>query len=155
MLSTRDPLRCLVNESQESEYAHRGVSVTYPYLDRSLVEFVASIPPQERPFDGSAKTLVRQGFSGHLPDSVLGRRAKSVADPYLAKVFARLSNDYRHRYPTVPYAAAEYVAEHSYTELVSRLDSEATNPSERDALWRMWTVMVWLENFESYHHGRR
>ena len=148
--STREARRVLTNENQEAEFAYRGIGVSYPYLDRSLVDFVTSLPPALRPFDGSTKTLVRSGFAGRLPASVLDRRSKSVANDYLDQVFTRLGAVYRLRYPTVTHAATAYLSSERYERALEASDSNLTTRPERTALWNVWTLMLWLDGFARY-----
>ena len=148
--STREARRVRINEIQEAEFAYRGIGVSYPYLDRSLVGFITSIPPVLRPFDGAAKTLVRRGFADRLPASVLNRRAKSVANDYLDRVFTRLAAAYRLRYPVVTHAASTYLNTDRYERALGALDVSVTTRPERTALWNAWTLMLWLDGFDRY-----
>ncbi len=74
-----------LREFQEAMFAARGLEVSHPYLDRDLVEFVASIPPAQRPIRLGNKALIRTAFAGHLPDSVLSRTTKTVANTWVTR----------------------------------------------------------------------
>ncbi len=148
--STVELLRVIINEHQEAEYAYGGVDVSYPYLDRSIIEFLATVPPRHRPFDGSSKALARHAFSERLPASVLERRDKSFADEYLATVFDRLAVEYRTRYPTVSDSAQPYLDPSRYTSLIGRFEDGTMTRSDRTALWNAWTLMLWLDGLSRY-----
>ena len=75
---TREPLLVLLLEYDEMRHARAGLDVTSPFLDRRLVEYVASIPIARRPLDTCTKTLARNGFSDWLPSSVIDLRTKTV-----------------------------------------------------------------------------
>jgi hypothetical protein len=75
------------NELQGAQYASTGIDLSHPYFDRQLIEFVASLPPRAHPFEGSTKPLTRRAFADHLPESVLTRHTKTVADDYLDHIF--------------------------------------------------------------------
>ena len=137
-----------VNEVQEAAYASRGLSLTQPYLDRALVEFIASIPPRDRPFDGRSKALVRIGFREWLPSSVINRRTQAFADDYLDVQFARLGADLRDRYPTVPEAALRYFDPQHYAGLLRDIEIDPPGFATRETLWAAWTVMLWLDGLE-------
>ncbi len=151
----RGPMRCLLNEVQEAEYAATGVGVSYPFLDRMLLEFVASIAPATRPFDGSAKALTRQAFKADLPRSVLERRAKTAADGYLANAFEAIAAGYQRRYPTATDVAATYLDRSRYAAATASLWAGAILPAEREALWNAWTLMHWIEGLGRYRADRR
>ena len=95
------PMLSWINESQEAEHAAFGIGVSHPFFDRDLYEFVLSIPLAAYPSDGRSKALIRQGFRGHLPDSVVNRTSVTVADEYLSSVFAIHAPQYHARYPSV------------------------------------------------------
>ncbi len=148
--ATQHPSVVWVNEVQEAAYASRGLSLTQPYFDRTLIEFVASIPPRDRPFDGRSKALVRVGFREWLPSSVINRRTQAFADDYLDVQFARLGADLRDRYPTVPEAALRYFDPQHYAGLLRDIEIDPPGFATRETLWAAWTVMLWLDGLDRY-----
>jgi asparagine synthetase B (glutamine-hydrolysing) len=150
MASLWHPRRTLFNEAQEADYAHHGVDVSYPYLDRNLVEFVTSLPPSARPVDGHTKTLVRQGFADRLPASVLHRTEKTLADTYLADVFDRLAASYAERYRVVSEPAAAFLDQALYTDAMAAVNASAASSSVRGQLWNAWMLMQWLDGLARY-----
>ena len=143
--AARHPRRALLNEAQEAEHAYQGLRPSYPYLDRSVVDYVALLPPTIRPFDGSAKSLIRQGFNGLLPRAVLDQRSKTQAGGYLSTVFDRLAHGFVDRYPSVPACAAAYVDRLRYERAIRRIGSDPLSRPQRHSIWNVWTVMLWLE----------
>ena len=106
MATTQTALLTRILELEDTRYASVGNRVSHPYLDRQgLVEYLASIPIEDRPFDGRSKTLVRQGYVGRLPESVLERRTNTVSDPYLDDVFPGYRAAFVDRFPDVSTAA--------------------------------------------------
>ena len=93
--ATRHPLVVWSNEMQEAEYASRGIDLSHPYLDKELVEYVASVGVRDRPFDGRTKILMRDGFGDRLPESVTSRRDKTYADDYLDSLFSQHLDEIR------------------------------------------------------------
>ena len=138
------------NEIRETEYATTGLSVSYPFLDRDVVEYVASIPVRDQPFDGRTKSLVREGFSGLLPSSVLDRRTKTIADDYLDHLFAVHGAQYQDRYPAVTDRALEYLDGNRYTAMVKQSASSPPDYATRESLWNAWTLMAWLDGLDRY-----
>jgi asparagine synthase (glutamine-hydrolysing) len=51
----------------------------YPYLDRSLLEFLFAIPPEQLVRPGQRRSLMRRALSGFVPDEVLNRKRKAFA----------------------------------------------------------------------------
>jgi hypothetical protein len=148
--STLHPSIGWINEVQEATYASRGLELTQPYLDRSLVEFVASIRAEDRPFDGRSKYLVRSGFAGWLPPSVLNRRSQTFADEYLDMCFARHAPYYLDRYPVVSEAALPYLDADRYQGLIGEIATQPLRFATRESLWSAWTLMTWLDTLHRY-----
>jgi len=154
--NTQDPLLGRINHILESEFAYRGLDVSHPYLDRVLVEYVASIPPLARPQDIRTKALVRAGFLDALPSSVLNRRTVTVFGDYHAELFIRQAPVYRTRYPQVPEPALEYLDTAGYDSLIRRYDSARLDRAAEESLWRIWSLLAWLDGLERYNqyfHG--
>ena len=148
--STLHPSIAWINEAQEAVYASQGLDLSQPYLDRILVEFVASIPPGARPFDGRTKTLVRQGFASYLPTSVINRRTKTIADDYLDVLFTRHAEHYTERYPTMSDSARPFLDADRYTTLLAETGGGARSFHTRESLWSAWTLMAWLDGLSRY-----
>lgn len=49
----------------------------YPFLDRSLLEFLFAVPPEQLVRPGQRRSLVRRSFVGLVPKEVLSRRRKA------------------------------------------------------------------------------
>ena len=139
-----------VNELQEAQYASTGIDLSHPYFDRQLIEFVASLPPRAHPFEGSTKPLTRRAFADHLPESVLTRHTKTVADDYLDHIFVLHARQYRERYPNLSPLAQAFFDNGRYLTLLSRADSGRLDFTTRESLWSAWTVMAWLDGFDRY-----
>ncbi len=143
-------MRCLLNEVQSAEYRWHGIDVSYPFLDRSLLEFIATVPPPLRPFDGSSKAITRQAFAGFLPSSVLDRRTKTTAGRYLDGVFESVAPEYRTRYPAITDLAEAFLDRSRYANALSLSPTDTATRSDRDALWNAWTLMQWLGGLARY-----
>jgi asparagine synthase (glutamine-hydrolysing) len=66
--------------------AHPTYVTGYPYLDRSLLEFVYSVPRSQLAGPGRRRLLMRRALSGLVPDAILERRRKAfvIRGPTLA-----------------------------------------------------------------------
>lgn len=52
--------------------------IRYPYLDRDLLEFLFSIPPNQLLRPGQRRSLTRRALRGIVPDEILDRRRKAA-----------------------------------------------------------------------------
>lgn len=53
-----------------------GIEARDPFLDRRLLEFVLSLPPEQMQHDGWPKVILRRAMAGLLPDTVRWRVGK-------------------------------------------------------------------------------
>jgi len=60
-----------------------GLEARHPHLDRRLVEYILSIPPEQTFQDGTTKRVLRGAMKGILPESVRLRRDKAVSNSYI------------------------------------------------------------------------
>ena len=58
-----------------------GVTMTYPFTHRPLVEFMLAIPGEEWSAPGNMRALMRRAFSGFVPARVLRRTSKGYYPP--------------------------------------------------------------------------
>jgi asparagine synthase (glutamine-hydrolysing) len=52
------------------------LSVSYPFLDRPLIEFMLSVPPEQRRAPGATRVLHRRALTPLLPPAIVQRRHK-------------------------------------------------------------------------------
>ena len=67
----------LALEMGERQSAEAGVEDRHPFLDRRVVEFMLSLPDQERRRGPFTKAVLRTAMRDHLPASVAARRDKA------------------------------------------------------------------------------
>jgi asparagine synthase (glutamine-hydrolysing) len=72
----------------------------YPYLDRSLLEFLYAVPREQLLRPGQRRSLMRRSLAGIVPKEILERRRKAfvIRQPMaaLASQFEQLRNDATH-----------------------------------------------------------
>jgi asparagine synthase (glutamine-hydrolysing) len=66
----------------EDEVARFGLEPRHPFLDRRLVEFVLSIPPEQLFCGDRRKLILRRAMAGILPEDIRQRRAKTMFDSF-------------------------------------------------------------------------
>lgn len=66
-----------------------GVDVSYPFLDRRLVEFMQAIPHTQRVRAGETRSLMRRSLKGLLPEKIAKRKSKGNPQEVLIRAIAR------------------------------------------------------------------
>ena len=141
----RSGRRLVLLEMQEAMFAVNGVEVSHPFLDRRLIEFVASIDPADRPLTDANKALIRAGFDGLLPDSVLGRRTKTVGNTLIAGAITEQGAEFARRYPAVSGSEERYLDSSEYSDRLVQFGSSTPSLLESLQLWNSWSLLLWLE----------
>ncbi|MGH9159496.1 MAG: asparagine synthase-related protein, partial [Vicinamibacteraceae bacterium] len=59
----------------------RGITYTYPFAHRPLIDFVLAIPGEELSAPGEMRSLMRRAFDGLVPARVLRRTSKGYYPP--------------------------------------------------------------------------
>jgi asparagine synthase (glutamine-hydrolysing) len=62
-----------------------GITFTYPFFHRPLVDFVMSIPGEELSAPGETRSLMRRAFAPFVPRIILGRTSKGYYPPSSAR----------------------------------------------------------------------
>lgn len=65
------------------------VDVSYPFLDRRLVEFMQAIPHTQRVRASENRSLMRRSLKGLLPEKIAKRRSKGNPQEVLTRAIAR------------------------------------------------------------------
>lgn len=116
---------------------------SYPYLDRSLLEFLYAIPREQIIRPGQRRSLMRRALAGIVPDGILNRKRKAFAvlTP-VAAISAHWSSLVESGAPVVT---------HELGIIDSRIFSQALELAVRGRnvsivqLARTLTVEVWLQ----------
>ena len=138
------------NETQALVLGEHEISLSHPFLDRDLAQFIVSIDPLDLPFDGRSKTLARQGFEKELPGSVLGRRFPTFADEYMQEALRPQRTAYRSRFGQITALADDLIDAEAYEGTLQRYDRGTLPPRDVHDLWRSWRAMAWLDAFGKY-----
>ncbi len=133
----------LVLEWLEAMYAASGIEVSHPYLDRRIVEFVASLPATAIPVGMANKALIRGAFRGALPDTVVDRTEKVTGNEHIDRVVATQGPAFLERFPDVPDRAAPFIDPDRYRDEVARFHADDADAA--GDLWPAWSVMLWLD----------
>ena len=66
-----------------------GVDVSYPFLHRSLVEFMQAIPAEQNVRLGQTRSLMRRALRNVLPEKIRARKSKGNPTEIILRAFAR------------------------------------------------------------------
>jgi len=119
----------------------------YPYLDRSLLEFMFAVPPEQLVRPSQRRSLMRRALVGIVPDEILNKRGKAVLTraPRLA-----ISREW---------TSLTHMTEHMLSSLAGIVDSErflaALQKARRGehvatiTLARTISIEIWLRDIRA------
>ncbi len=139
--------RVLMDEARELEAAHLGITLSYPFLDQRLIEFLFAIPWQMRMIGTRNKWLVRD-WKGLLPPAVRELAGKPSYDEYWDETKAR-SNWNPAGLAGNP--AAERYVNFAAWEQAEPAANHAPGGGRLLTLWTLQRFLEWLNQFGSMH----
>lgn len=74
----REPLLPHILERRNVLGADYGIEFRHPFMDHRLIEFAASLPPEQTMWNTVSKIIMRRAMRGYLPDVVLDKRTKTL-----------------------------------------------------------------------------
>ena len=83
----RSPYKVRALEAATKQAAGHGMTLTFPFLDRDVLQLLFSLPPELQYADGTPRALMRNGLATVVPRAILARREKG---DYTAPVRADL-----------------------------------------------------------------
>lgn len=122
---------------------------TYPFLDRPLVEFLMSIPFEQKLRPHETRSLMRRALKDLLPEKVLQRRSKGIVGETLCRGLAE-------QWPTLePLLADARVCSRGYVDAKSfrwALDlARHGRKLETSTLLKTIALEIWLRSLEFGH----
>lgn len=139
-LNTVDALRrqlmCTALPSRPS-YERR-----YPYLDRSLLEFLFAIPQEQLLRPGQRRSLMRRALAGIVPDEILNRRRKAYVSKGLMNSISAQWEQLNKVGDPLVCSAFGVVESESMVDALQRVVRDAEAPTL--ALMRALTMESWL-----------
>jgi asparagine synthase (glutamine-hydrolysing) len=130
-----------------SAMAH-GLEARSPFLDRALMEYVASLPDDMKLRRGQTKYILKRAFRDLLPEAIRTRGKMGFGVP-LGAWFRGELRDYLRDLVLAPNARLREHIDQSY---VRRLVDEHLS-GQRDHGHRLWTVLtfeVWLRQWRQW-----
>ncbi len=130
-----------------------NIDVTHPFLYRPLVEFLQSLPPDQRLRPGETRSLMRRALRGVLPEKVVQRRGKQGPDEALYRAVVR-------EWPRLRQLFSDaLVCKRGYADrktLLATLD-RARHGAEEYTFKLLLTISLelWLRSFEKFSLNTR
>ena len=135
--------------SKSTIAARVGIELRYPYRDRKLIEFMATVPAYALYSDLWQKVMMRQATCGLLPDSVRWRQQATTLMPLFVHG-ARREIDHIHylltkRTALWPHLLGSRTIPTDKQLLFGRLQTAPDH--EKSLIWRCAMLELWRERF--------
>jgi asparagine synthase (glutamine-hydrolysing) len=121
-----------------------SIEARVPLLDHKLVEFAATIPPNLKLRNGTAKDIFKRAMRGILPDEVLGRRKQGFAIPLGRWFRGRLAGFVRETLLSDT-ARSRNIFNAGYIERLVSLHENGRNLDLQ--LWTLLSFELWCRTF--------
>jgi len=83
----------LTLEEFNKNAAARSVEISYPFLDRRVLDFCLALPPEQRIRGGYSRAIERESLAGFLPTKICHRTSKATSDPYIRSGLRRFEEE--------------------------------------------------------------
>lgn len=127
-----------------------GFSPHHPFFDRSLVEFVLSIPATQRLPGGAWKALVRRGLASDLPRAITERPRKTVFASFDTRVMERCSAPLARRIFDGAWHSEAFVLQIEAERIFSAWKIGVAQPHAQEEMWRIANLELWLRGLAKY-----
>jgi asparagine synthase (glutamine-hydrolysing) len=140
-------------EGVERLASYFSMEVRHPFLDRRLVEFLLSVPPDLLFRAGQQKFILRQAMAGILPEVVRNRQNKTIFSNYVG---------YGLRYRALGKIKVMFQAPLQIelnivklSKLQSLYDRYVTigSPLDNNYIWNLISLELWLRNYSPFING--
>lgn len=122
------------------------VDVSYPFLDRRLVEFMQAIPHTQRVRAGETRSLMRRSLKGLLPEEIARRKSKGNPQEVLTRAIAREWPRLEPLFADARVIARGYIDRVALQSTVERFRFGCG--THAPALLKMLVLEVWLRGLE-------
>ena len=142
--------------------AGNGMEVRYPFLDLRLIQFMASVPSDQKMAGGQRKILLREAMKELLPPEVRLRAGKSEYSPVIRTLLDRAARPLLEEALERPHPALDSMVRMKEARRLYRTwffspqaDKPAKNVLSLRQLWYLMTVDQWLKSKRKVDHGKK
>jgi asparagine synthase (glutamine-hydrolysing) len=129
--------------------ASGGVETRYPFMDRRLVEFCLSLPPDQKLQAGWTRSIMRRSLEGILPEDIRWRSRKANLRPGFSHGFATYD---RERVVSTlsdpPDALGRFVNDQYRADVLGSFEAGSIGSREENMLFRIFALAYWLESLD-------
>lgn len=135
--------------ARESGYGPTLEELRFPFLDQSLVEFIASVPRNQIIRPGERRSLMRRALAGLVPEEILARRTKGTA---ARRPMVALANDWNDLDPFLHFPLAGVFGFLDQVQFRQALwAAKNGNAPQFVKLLQMLSLEFWLRNGVRYN----
>jgi asparagine synthase (glutamine-hydrolysing) len=120
----------------------------YPYLDRSLLEFIFAIPREQLVRPGQRRSLLRRALVGMVPDQVLNRKRKGYVSRGPRVSFTTGSTSLMEMSQHMVASSLSIVQSKTFSEILLKASLGQTAPIV--LLMRTLGVEIWLRRLSNF-----
>jgi asparagine synthase (glutamine-hydrolysing) len=116
----------------------------YPFLDQTVIEFILSIPASQMLRPGERRSLMRRSLAGVVPQEILSRRTKQVAERTPMLILEKSWDELQNIYQTSLSSRLGYIHEDRLLKTISEARTGKVVPIVRV----LWTISLeyWLRD---------
>jgi asparagine synthase (glutamine-hydrolysing) len=118
---------------------HGGLEFRHPFFDCRLIDFVLSVPSEEKRRHGSTKLILREAMKGVLPEVIRLRKDKAEFSP----IFAAALDSMSFAVGSLTLAQTGIIDEKEVAKIIERRAAEPT-PLTSFLLWQLATLEAWF-----------
>ncbi|MCX7015866.1 MAG: lasso peptide isopeptide bond-forming cyclase [Candidatus Sumerlaeota bacterium] len=134
-------------EAVDKAAAPFGLEPRFPFLDRRVVEFCLSLPPEQKLHGGWARMIVRRGLAGCLPEKVRWRSCKGDMGPSFRRGLLTLDRDrLSDALSNLPTTLERYVNREALREIHRRGLEQEAGDDELGDVWLAVLLAKWWPN---------
>ncbi len=138
-------LNQILNYEDQSAMS-QGIEIRSPFVDYRLMEFAFALPDEEKFSGGITKKILRQGFSGRVPDSIINSKIKlGFAIPFAEWLKRPAMQDLVRRLVDSPAFKSRKIWD---AEKLAALLTDPKASARGFPAWRFLMVAVWLDEYE-------
>ncbi|MBB3111976.1 asparagine synthase (glutamine-hydrolyzing) [Paenibacillus phyllosphaerae] len=124
-----------------------GINCSHPFLDKKLIEFLYSVPPNWKWNSGVTKVILRKGMKNKLPQEILDRKNKTDHYPL---IYSGLRNEWPKLFETIREARISEFGLVSKSEWKTALINWRNGVETREDIWPLINLEIWLHNLDNY-----
>lgn len=147
LASLADPEQQYALEFLDRDGGIAGREVRFPFWDRDLIEFMLSVPADQKLRGGFNRSLMRRAMRGSLPEKVRLRRGKHDFSHHLALGLMSSEASSKTRFDRDAKILAQYLNLPYVQEVQCRISESPSEQTSVDPqlLWRATAVAEWLQ----------